>query len=113
MSLICTYETNEGSYNTCKSTIMIPSFLTDRSRQIVKTHIRLLLEEQSDQGFHCLPGLFSLCQLPFSFPPTLSSSISSAVPFVSFWTNYPMVWPLFEFYVDYSKVFSHPKIKEL
>ena len=33
---------------------MIISFLTDRSRQTVQTQIRLLLEEQSDQGLHCL-----------------------------------------------------------
>ena len=35
-------------------TVMIPSFQTNRSGQIVQTKIRLLLEEQSDQGFHCL-----------------------------------------------------------
>ena len=33
---------------------MILSFWTDWSRQIVKTQIRLLLEEQSDQGLHYL-----------------------------------------------------------
>ena len=36
-------------------TIMIISFWTGRSRQTVQTQIRLLLEEQSDQGLHCLP----------------------------------------------------------
>ena len=35
-------------------TLMILSFLTDRSGQTVQTQIRLLLEEQSDQGLHCL-----------------------------------------------------------
>ena len=30
------------------------SFRTDRSGQTVQTQIRLLLEEQSDQGLHCL-----------------------------------------------------------
>ena len=35
-------------------TIMILSFPTDRSGQTVQTQIRLLLEEQSDQGLHCL-----------------------------------------------------------
>ena len=30
------------------------NFRTDRFRQTVQTHIRLLLEEQSDQGLHCL-----------------------------------------------------------
>ena len=33
---------------------MILSFLTDRSGQTVQTEINLLLEEQSDQGLHCL-----------------------------------------------------------
>ena len=37
---------------------MTLSFRTDRSGQKVQTQIRLLLEEQSDQGFHCL--LFQL-----------------------------------------------------
>ena len=39
---------------------------TDRSGQTVQTQIRLLLEEQSDQGIHCL--LFQLHQfdkIPF------------------------------------------------
>ena len=34
---------------------MILSFWTDMSGQTVQTQIRLLLEEQSDQGLHCLP----------------------------------------------------------
>ena len=33
---------------------MTQSFRTDRSRQTEKTQIRLNLEEQSDQGLHCL-----------------------------------------------------------
>ena len=33
---------------------MTPSFGTDESGQTVQTQIRLLLEEQSDQGLHCL-----------------------------------------------------------
>ena len=37
---------------------MILSFWTDWSGQTVKTQIRLLLEEQSDQRLHCL--LFNL-----------------------------------------------------
>ena len=36
------------------STVMILSFRTDRPGQIVQTQIRLLLEEQSDQGLYCL-----------------------------------------------------------
>ena len=35
-------------------TVMILSFRTDRSGQTVKTQIRLLVEEQSDLGLHCL-----------------------------------------------------------
>ena len=35
-------------------TVMTLSFRTDSSRQTVQTQIRLLLEEQSDQGLHCL-----------------------------------------------------------
>ena len=31
------------------------NFRTNMSRQKVQTQIRLLLEEQSDQGLHCLP----------------------------------------------------------
>ena len=34
--------------------LMTLSFRTDRSGQTVQTQIRLLLEEQSDQGLHCL-----------------------------------------------------------
>ena len=34
---------------------MILSFRTDRPGQTVQTQIRLLLEEQSDQGLNCLP----------------------------------------------------------
>ena len=36
------------------STVMTLRFWTDRSGQTVQTQIRLLLEEQSDQGLHCL-----------------------------------------------------------
>ena len=40
---------------TCDSiTVMTLSFWTDRSRQTVQIQIRLLLEEQSDQGLQCL-----------------------------------------------------------
>ena len=45
-----------------KTTVMFLSFRTDRSKQTVQTQIRLilyqirlLLDEQSDQGLHCLP----------------------------------------------------------
>ena len=35
-------------------TVMILSFQTYRSGQTVQTQIRLLIEEQSHQGLHCL-----------------------------------------------------------
>ena len=42
--------------NSYDNTVMILlSFRTDRPGQTVQTQIRLLLEEQSDQGLHCLP----------------------------------------------------------
>ena len=37
-----------------KHILMFLHFRTDRSGQTVQTQIRLLLEEQSDQGLHCL-----------------------------------------------------------
>ena len=36
-------------------TVTILSLRTGRPWQTVQTQIRLLLEEQSDQGLHCLP----------------------------------------------------------
>ena len=36
------------------NTVKFKSFRTDWSGQTVPTQIRLLLEEQSDQGLHCL-----------------------------------------------------------
>ena len=67
-----------------------PKFWTDKSGQTVQTQIRLLLEEQSDQGLHCL--LFHLHLLK----------------------KYPSVLPLsLNFKVDYSRVFWRPKILEL
>ena len=37
------------------TTLVILSFPTDRPGQTLQTQIRLLLEEQSDLGLHCLP----------------------------------------------------------
>ena len=37
-----------------QDTVTIISFRTDRPGQTVQTQIRLLLEEQYDQGLHCL-----------------------------------------------------------
>ena len=48
------------------------SFRTDRSGQTVQTQIRLLLEEQSDQGLHCLP--FRLHRLDSSMVEPHSSN---------------------------------------
>ena len=39
----------------CHSSFQQSFFRTDRPGQTVQTQIRLLLEEQSDQGLHCLP----------------------------------------------------------
>ena len=68
-------------------TVMTLSFWTDRSGQTVQTQIRLLLEEQSDQGLHCLQFQWHLFDKIFY-------GLAS----------------LFEFYVVYSKVFWRPKI---
>ena len=38
----------------CMGTVMTLSFRKDRFRQTAQTQIRLLLEEQLDQGLHCL-----------------------------------------------------------
>ena len=46
-------------------TVMILSFRTYRSGQTVQIQIRLLLEEQSDQGLHCLN---SICTFLMKFP---------------------------------------------
>ena len=45
-----------GQPGPCKylHAVMILSFRTDRSEQTMQTQIILLLEEQSDQGPHCL-----------------------------------------------------------
>ena len=67
---------------------MIQSFQTDMSGQTVQTQIRLLLEEQSDQGLHCL--LFHNCIFLMKNPKFF----------------------LFEFSVDYCKIFWCPKILE-
>ena len=48
-------------------TVMILSFRTDRSRQTVKTQIRLLLEEQSGRALHCLQfNLHLFDEIPLS-----------------------------------------------
>ena len=44
-----------NSYNSeLLCTVMILAFRTDMHGQTVQTQVRLLLEEQSDQGLHCL-----------------------------------------------------------
>ena len=47
----------DGSIKYNQITVMILSFRTDRSGQTVQTQIRLLPEEQSEQGLHC----YSIC----------------------------------------------------
>ena len=50
------YNAMFGIYSTGPCyTVLIQSFRTDTPWQTVQTQIRLLLEEQSDQGLHCLP----------------------------------------------------------
>ena len=49
------FEVNCDLENENKVTVMILSFRTERPGQTVQTQIRLLLQEQSDQGLHCLP----------------------------------------------------------
>ena len=56
-------------------TVMTPSYRTDRSGQTVQTQIRLrlLLEEQSDQGLHCLLfHLHHLSKFPKVWPHCLN-----------------------------------------
>ena len=57
-------------YSISTFTVMIQSFQTDRVGQTVQTQIRLLLEEQSDQGLHFC---YSICIVL---------------------TKYPKVWPV-------------------
>ena len=45
----------KGESSLDDGTVMFLSFRTDMPGQTVQTQIRLLLEEQSDQGLHCLP----------------------------------------------------------
>ena len=54
--------------NLSRNTVMTLSFRTDRSGQTVRTQIRLLLEEQSDQGLHrLLLHLHHFDKIPFRF----------------------------------------------
>ena len=55
-------------------TVMILSFQTNRPWQTVQTQIRLLLEEQSDQGLHCLLLLRYKEQLDMAVLPALKSA---------------------------------------
>ena len=48
------YDTAHIMLSKNDATVMTPSLQTDRSGQTVQTENRLLLEEQSDQGLHCL-----------------------------------------------------------
>ena len=59
------FKLSSNTYLICSSvhfTVMTLSFRTERSGQTAQTQIRLLLEEQSDQGLHCL--LFNFNKIP-------------------------------------------------
>ena len=62
-------------------TVMIQSFHTNRSVQTEHTQIRWLLEEQSDQGLHCL--LFHLHVFE-EIPKGLASFLEFSVDYSSF-----------------------------
>ena len=51
---VCSENKDRVRLVTCTSLSGNLSFRTDRSGQAVQTQIRLLLEEQSDQGLYCL-----------------------------------------------------------
>ena len=70
-------------------TVIILSFLTHMSWQTVQIQIKLHLEEQSDQGLHCL--LFNLHCL----------------------MKYPKFWPLCLNFWKITAVFWRPKISEI
>ena len=59
--------------------VMILSFRTDRSMQTVQTQIRLLLEEQSDQGLHCLPFCLHLRDTLYKGKATLFRIITAII----------------------------------
>ena len=83
----------KGSFYSEKLTLMILSFRTDNSRQIVQIQIRLLLEEQSDQRRSSLIRVFTVCY-----------------SICIFWTNNPMVWPLYLNLKLITADFLRPKI---
>ena len=63
-------------------TVMTISFPTDWSGQTVQTEIRLLLEEQSDQGLHCL--LFHLHlfdEIPYGFASLFEFKVNNSKVF--------------------------------
>ena len=53
----CNTQVELGSniFSGIRDTVMLLRFQTDMPGQTVQTQIRMLLEEQSDQGLHCLP----------------------------------------------------------
>ena len=50
-----------------QDTVMTISFWTDRSGQTLQAKIRLLLEEQSEQGLHCLLFHLNLASFCLNF----------------------------------------------
>ena len=62
---LCTYICKNLEVVLSLHTVMILSFWTNRSGQTVQTQIRLILEEQSDQGLHCLSFHLHFCAKNF------------------------------------------------
>ena len=60
---------NNGSTMVKCSKILIASYLTLRPKQTVQTLIRLLLQEQSDQGLYCLPFSANILRYRQYFSP--------------------------------------------
>ena len=50
-----------GNFSITYTIVIFLSFRTDRSGQTVQIQIRMLLEEQSDQGLYCLQFLDFVC----------------------------------------------------
>ena len=72
------------------TTVMTLSLRTDRSGQTVQTQIRLLLEEQSDQGLHCLH--FSVHLLEALLCNQMFSVITANILGVRKFRNFTVSW---------------------
>ena len=54
ISTIIFYKSSDYMYSIVTVFALLTTMMTDMSGQKVQTQVRLLLEEQSDQGLHCL-----------------------------------------------------------